>query len=370
MRRALFLMPSDRMGGAERVVRTVAKEAARSGHFDHVDIFVLCWGRTGTLDELENMGNVALRYAHATHHALGLWRMASFVKARHYELVFSSATHINAFASLLRRTGWLNTERLVARESTVILDRQFGPVGPAIKALYRLYGAQDLIVCQTDRMRESLARYTGGRLRHLLEIIPNPIDFDRVEEGKAQPVPTSIETIPEDRTKIVWCGRLSPVKCPRRAVDVLKALHDAGRRDMHLVMIGDGPEREAIAARIGASGLIGHVTLAGHCPSPSGIMARCDYGLLTSDTEGFPNVILEMFASGVQRVVTTDCAGGLAEIPGVCVVPLNNAAMLASALLMDYRRLADVHGYLALRRCRSFLCRVIDSKEAELQPTA
>ncbi len=308
------------MGGAERIVCTTAKQAVSCGLYDQVDIFVLCQQRSGTLDELGASDLVNLQYTEADNELGGVLPLARFVQQKKYALVFSSSTHLNAYASLLRRVGLLRADRLVTRESTEIFERDFGAQGYLLRALYWFYGAQDLIICQTGRMRESLDRHTRGRLSGLIKTLPNPVDIQRIEAGKSDPIPLSIDAIPADRIKIVWCGRLSPVKSPHRAVEVMRCLQDAGETQMHLVIVGDGPLREALEEQVSRSKLSDFVTFAGHHRNPAGIMSQCDYGLLTSDTEGFPNVILEMLASGVRGVVTTDCAGDLEQIPATVVV--------------------------------------------------
>ena len=160
MKRALFLLPSDRMGGAERIVYTTAKQAVSCGLYDQIDIFVLCQKRSGTLDELDSSDLVNLQYTEADNERGGALPMARFVQQKKYALVFSSSTHLNAYASLLRRVGILRADRLVTRESTEIFERDFGARGYLLRALYWFYGAQDLIVCQTGRMRDSLRAST------------------------------------------------------------------------------------------------------------------------------------------------------------------------------------------------------------------
>jgi glycosyltransferase involved in cell wall biosynthesis len=320
------------MGGAEQIVRTIAREAARCLQFDHIDVCVLCWSRTGTLDDLEALGNVTLNYRGAKSIFTSVFPCVRVLVGSDYDLVVSSNTLINAVASGLRRLRLLKTRQLVARESSQIFDRNFGVRSTFIRALYRAYGSQDLIVCQTQRMLQTLNESTGSRLQHLLKVIPNPIDFNRIEAGRSAAPPVSVATIPRERTKIVWCGRLSPVKYPLRAVETLCATHDLGRADMHLVMIGEGPLRGEVEGTAKRLGLEDFVTLVGQQANPISTMACCDLGLLTSNREGFPNVILEMLAAGVKTVVTTDCAGGLREIPGVVAVE-PDATALAAALV-------------------------------------
>ncbi|MBB6424400.1 glycosyltransferase [Sphingopyxis sp. JAI128] len=331
-RRALFLFPSDRMGGAERITRTMAVEAARSGAFDTIDCFILCRARSGTLDGLEQFDNVKLHYTLARNEGGGIFGLLRILARRRYDLVFSSLIHLNAVSSAARWIGLLRTKRLVARESTMMFERTFKGLGRFYPILYRLYGKQDLIICQTDRMKESLDANTHHRLRHLLTVIPNPIDTDRIAQGLQSPSPEILSALPADKTLIAWCGRLLDVKNPQRAVDVLKVLHGRGATHMHLVFIGDGPLREATENYARQSGLSEYVTFTDYLANPIPAFMLCKVGLLTSDIEGFPNVFLEMLASGIYGIATTDCAGGLDSIPSVHVAQANTAEALADTL--------------------------------------
>ena len=331
--RALFILTSDRMGGTERVTRTLALEAARSGDFEGVDIFVLAWSRTGTLDELERQAGVRLHYALAPNTSRGMLSMVRFLATRGYAFVFSSATHVNAVCSAMRKLGLLRTGWLVGRESTQAFDRDFGRMGPLSRMLYRLYGGQDVLVCQTERMGLALSRRTRGRFDSKLKVVPNPIDRERIESGlRLRPVEEMAE-IPMDRTRIVWCGRLSAVKSPLRAIEVLRLLHSSGVNDAHLIVIGDGPLRDDMLNHAVNSGIDRFVTFLGHRDNPAAAMAGARLGLVTSDVEGFPNVILEMLAAGVRAIVTTDCAGELNTLPCTFVSRSTDAATIAKTAL-------------------------------------
>lgn len=332
IRQAIFLFPTDQMGGAERVTRMLAGAALHSGNFDKVTCFVLSRASRGTLNSLATDPRLKLVYTEARSEIRGLPKLIRTLTSERYQLVFSSHAHLNAAASLLRGLGILQTKRLVTRESTMIFERDLGWRGQIIRQLYKFYGKQDLIICQTKRMAESFAVNTSGKFATRTITIPNPIDLDTVAAARTLPSEQLI-SIPKAAYKIVWCGRLSPVKFPLRAIDTLAVLHHSGRTNVHLVMIGDGPLRSEIIAYAQALKLSRHVTLTGYHSAPAALMQHCHVGLMTSDIEGFPNVILEMLAAGVSAVITTDCAGDLNEIPGVYIARSSTPAALAETLI-------------------------------------
>ncbi|WP_348647279.1 glycosyltransferase [Aestuariivirga sp. YIM B02566] len=327
VRGALILLPSDLMGGAERILRMVAAQAATSGRFSQVDICVLCWARTGTLDELEAQPNVSLRYFHARNLIHALPFCLGILRRHRYELVLSSNTYINAVCSILRKLRWLKADTLISRESTIIFDRNFGWKGRAIRALYRLYGNQDLIVCQTERMRRSVDENTAGRLNDKLKVISNPVDVAAIRAVAAAPLPAAVSQRLQARPHIVWCGRMIDVKNPMLAIDTLARL----RGQFGLIMIGDGPLLPAVQDYASSLSLSEDVIFTGKLDNPFPYMAAAAKGLLTSRKEGFPNVVNEMLACGIGQVVVTDCAGDLDRYRCVHITP-HDADALARAL--------------------------------------
>ncbi len=127
----------------------------------------------------------------------------------------------------------------------------------------------------------------------------------------------------------VAVGRLAPQKNFARAIEAFAA--GAGAHD-RLTIIGDGPERPALLARIEALGVAGRVILAGAGPAPPAL-AAADVFVLSSDFEALPAVVVEALASGLP-VVATDCCVSMRSLVGGfgSVVPAGDTAALARAM--------------------------------------
>jgi glycosyltransferase involved in cell wall biosynthesis len=330
--RALFVLPKDKLGGAERVCATLAQAAARSGDFSGVDLYVLSRPPSGSLDEIGATPGLSIIYSGAKREASGLAPLARFLRGRSYALAFSTHIHLNAYLCLLRRTGVLTTDRLVTREAAPV--DAFGRNGlpGSFRMGLLLYGNQDLIICQTNRMADALRQQTRNRLTEKTQVLRNFVDLERIENQRAGPAPV-LDLIPKDALRIVWCGHLREEKRPERAVQALAELHRRGMPRAHLLMIGGGPMRAIVEQEISRLGVQAAVTLCGFQANPIALMAQCEIGLLTSDLEGFPNVILEMIAAGVRTVVTTNCAGDLDDLPNVSVCDSTDPGALAQAII-------------------------------------
>jgi glycosyltransferase involved in cell wall biosynthesis len=119
--------------------------------------------------------------------------------------------------------------------------------------------------------------------------------------------------------------------------------------DAHLVIAGDGPQREALEAQVATMGLAGHVHFLGERRDVTPILQTVDVGALSSDWEGMPLFVLECMATFTPVVATN--VGGLPEVvehdrTGLLVPPRDPAALAQAigALLADPergRRLAE-----------------------------
>jgi len=107
---------------------------------------------------------------------------------------------------------------------------------------------------------------------------------------------------------------------------------------VRLVLVGDGPEREALARAVAALGeRAPWVQLLGARTDVPELMAAFDLFALSSDSEGLPLVIVEAMASGLPVVSTA--VGG---IPAVVVEEVTGALVHAGDVGALSARLGDL----------------------------
>ena len=140
----------------------------------------------------------------------------------------------------------------------------------------------------------------------------------------------------QNEAVILAVGRLSYEK---GIADLLRAAavlsNTKGVPNFRLVLVGDGPEREALARLASRLGIEGKLTMAGFQRDTKPYYSIATLMAVSSHTEGSPNVVLEAMAAGLPIAATA--VGGIPEIleeglTGLMVPPRNPDAM-ASAIL-------------------------------------
>jgi len=162
---------------------------------------------------------------------------------------------------------------------------------------------------------ERIARERWKLPSERLHRIANGIRVQDFARADGNPARRAELGIPPDAFVAGFVGHLRPEKGPVRAVQTLAhAVRLAPEAELHLLLLGDGPERGAVEAAIRSAGLAGRVHLAGHRADPRGDYRAMDAFLISSDTEQMPVALLEAMASALP-VVSSDVGDVRAILP-------------------------------------------------------
>ncbi len=130
-------------------------------------------------------------------------------------------------------------------------------------------------------------------------------------------------------------ARIDGRKGHQTLLQALRLCHDRGRNVVHLLVVGDGRERENVE-RLAATLALGRdaVTFMGSRTDIDTLLAAADFFVLPSDTEGLPLSILEAMAHGLPIVASE--VGGIPEVVGngreALLVPPGDAHALVDAI--------------------------------------
>ena len=196
-----------------------------------------------------------------------------------------------------------------------VLEGYFPPTISRVLQLLerRLARHTDRVLAVSHATAEDLVRL-GVVAEDEVVVVPPGVDIApyRTSEGRSGSL-RGILGVDETALVVGVIGRLAEVKRPGRAVAVFESLAERYPQ-LHLVFVGDGPERRRLEGLIGggSEAVRARVHLVGAREDMPEVLSDVDVVLSTSRSEGLPVALIEAGAAGKPVVATP--VGGVEEL--------------------------------------------------------
>jgi glycosyltransferase involved in cell wall biosynthesis len=213
--------------------------------------------------------------------------------------------------------------------------------GPTETAVLRRAGA---VLTLTPRAARHIA--AAGVAPTKIHVLPSGFSADDF----AAPAPDPLPALPHPR--VLFVGRIAAQKRPLDLPEIAERLAPPTQ----LVIVGDGPQRDALHARLARSPARDRIHMVGFVPHHRvpAFLSHADVLVLPSAYEELGSVLVEAMAAGLPVVATR--VGGIPdlvehEVTGL-LAPVGDVAALAAALarLLEDRSLATRLARAARRR--------------------
>jgi glycosyltransferase involved in cell wall biosynthesis len=185
-----------------------------------------------------------------------------------------------------------------------------------------------------------------------IEVIPNPIDTNLIIKNANKAGPGDLP-----KKYVVAAGRLIQLKGFDNLIYVFAEIR-IKHPDLSLIILGDGPENKTLKDIIKKTKLDDAVILPGQVKNVYPYFKNASVCVVSSITEGFPNVLLQMMSQN-NKVVSTLCAGGIEDIPGIYTCQTQNNEALREkielALNTDKDNRDVFKDYLDIRSIKHFI---------------
>ena len=296
--------------GGQRQVLILAAGLVHSAHVDSVVV-------TGKGTELAKRLTAAAVPIFVVPWALGLDpRVAvnAMSALRPGAIIHAHDSHSHALADAISRMR--DTPIVVTRRVTTMIKNP------------RRYRSASAVIAISNAVRDALLGV--GVAAERIHLIPDAVDIAHVMSQHQWPA--DVPTVAPGTPLIVCVAALTREKGVDvliEAAAILRKTHPTAR----WLVLGDGPDREALEARNKALGVDGVVTLAGFVNAPEAILRTATVAVQPSHHEGLGSSVLDALALGVP-VVATNRGGlpdALAHGGGVLIAP-NSPVELAGAV--------------------------------------
>src|SRR5687768_3659478 len=298
-KRVLFIINSLAGGGAERVMCTLLR--ASQGELGDSQISLLLLDREAAMYDVPRWIDVQqLDCRHSL--VRSIWSVWRALARTQPDLTVSFLTRSNV-ANIIAST-LLGIPAVISERVNTSSHLGAGAGAAVARLLVKAtYPKARRIIAVSQGVADDLQASFGIR-RDRMAVIANPIDVEaiRAQSDSAAPIPI-------ERPYAVTMGRLVPNKNFGMLIEAFARSGIAGK----LLILGDGPERDALTRQIEMLGLGGRVVMPGFSANPFPTLARAAFYVSPSNAEGFPNSLLEAMSVGLP-VISTNCPSGPSEV--------------------------------------------------------
>lgn len=168
----------------------------------------------------------------------------------------------------------------------------------------------DRFCCVSEDIAKSAQRW-GTVAKSKVRVVLNGIDVERYSGSVDGDAIRRQFGIRNDAIVVGTVGRLAEVKNQELLIRAASQLV-ATQPMLHLLVVGDGPERQNLTRLATDLGLSERVTFAGYQAAPERLLSAMDIFALTSRLEGLPLAMLEAWATGLP--VVSSAVGGIPKV--------------------------------------------------------
>lgn len=316
-------------GGTERVVSLLLEELE-----NEFDIILVLMNRTKFYDIPSSVRVVYLE--DSKKNESGLFKLIKLLYLPFKYSLICKKYNIDVSLSFMNRPNYINIlanifastiKTIISERSMPSLHNKVGLNGKANMILMnKLYRYADLIIANAIGNRIDLVKNFSA---HNVITINNLININKINIQSSKKL-----DIASNKFKFITVGRLDNSKNHQIILNSLIGI------DAELYIIGSGPLFKRLQSKIMELELDKKVFLLGEKKNPFKYLSKSDCFILSSNNEGFPNVLLEALACGLP-VISTDCQTGPREILSPKGNPLSQ--FNTNIELVDYGILTPVN---------------------------
>ena len=340
-------------GGQELRILSESQGLARRGH----ELTLLCPPEARIYSEGPSWGLRTVALPIGRKRLAGLLALRRWLRANECDVVSTHSSTDSWLAALA-----------VGGKLPIVRTRHISAPVPRNALTRWLYGRATRIVTAGEALRRDLIERAGVAPERIASV-PTGADPDVYRPGDQQAARARLE-LPPDALLIGIVATLRSWKGHRF---LLQALPEGA----FLVIVGDGPQREALEVQVKEAGLQSRVRFAGNQRDVVPWLQALDiFALPSYANEGVPQALLQAMLAGLPCVTTGVGSIGELATDGVTalVVPPKEVPALRAALrtLMDDAKLRARLGEAARRHCAEALSyeRMLDRMEATYREAA
>jgi glycosyltransferase involved in cell wall biosynthesis len=338
-KKLMLIIPEMTVGGAQRSLAKLSQELAA-----HAEVFLVVFNNKS--DVAYPVGGILLSLDVVP--GVSILSKGIALRQRIKRLRALKDKHnIDVAISFLEGADYINV--LSKRKEKVVLSIRGSKVHDENMRKYFYWLRSSVLIPWLYKKADRIVAVNQGIVRELqqyhrlpeskLVTIGNFYDRDSIVDLSHEAKEFELVSLYKNKKVLVMSGRLAAEKGIHGVITMFRELVDQ-RRDVLLVLIGDGPERESLKQHAVKNKLLVHdenvpyasadVIFLGNRKNVFKYLQGAALYLMNSSSEGFPNGLVEAMICGIP-VISSDCPYGPAEIlaPGNASDPDRDDVLVA-----------------------------------------
>ena len=363
MQKITFLINSLSSGGAEKVLSVLANELIKQNF--KVEIIFLEKNEFYKLDKrvkktyLSEFNGSENGFKKLLYILILAWRLKKYIKQNNINLIQSHIYRAN-YVNVLAKLFGAGHKAQIVNVGRVGRYKELGLNGKINLWLIKwLYAKADLIISKAQGMQNDMQKLFNFQNKQI--VINNPYDIEKIQKLALEKVDDFI--FDKNKKYLISVGRLIKLK---RNYEIIESLQKFPQ-NVELILLGDGEQKKYLIQSTKKLNLEDRVHFLGQVQNPYKYIKHSDIFVSCSESEGFPNVLVEAMICQTP-VVSSDCVSGPREILGDNKYGLlfdvgDRENMVNNIkLLLDNDSLSDNLIQKAVKRAKDFEVSVIVDK--------
>lgn len=293
-RNILLVIGCSKIGGAQKVFATIAKQLVNQGHNITV---LLPEGPLASILREENIVTLPIKYKSIQ----GIRTIAGLLKRKEIDII---NTHLTNCSFLVAIINIFYRKRLCCSLHNAIIHEGLGRLQRFIYPFlyFLIYKLSNGIIVNSENNKQHFIGTACISPEHI-RVIYNGIDTNEYIDGRIKSKQQG------GKFQIGFIGRLSVEK---GVIYLIEALAQLNGIDYECVIIGDGPLRQELEVAVASKDLSSNVTFLGFQQNVAPFFAEMDVFILPSLNEVLPITIIEAFALKVVTIAAE--VGGVPDL--------------------------------------------------------
>lgn len=309
MNKIIFFLQSFHIGGAEKVLITLANQFYKNNY----DVKIIVKEKKGKLITILDK-NIEIISLEKNQLKYSILQFIKIIYAQKPDYIYSTIFNMNIYVLIICKILKINA-KIIVRES-IFLSEKLSQYSLLSRYFFKFliswsYNLADFIIAPSKFIKNDLIKNFNIKEKKIFTIF-NPVDYYAIKDQSSEKI--DCLSIDSKKFNLITVARLVKQKNIIFLLKVVKEILNTNKiNNLNLYIVGDGPLFNDLYKYIETNNLSKKIFLLGEKTNPYKYISKADIYVQSSLFEGSPNSLIHAILLK-KPVIAFDCNSGPREI--------------------------------------------------------